>query len=203
MPPEAPPAPNPNPAPPAPTPNEPPAPTPPAPPSAPTEPVTGPNDGQEAKFTQADLERIVGERLERERRKTEAATAKAQEEAEAARLKEQGLWQKAAEQAETKVKELSPQLEAATAEVTRWREIVTAQIDSEIKTWPAEVLALIPAADTDPLARYDAVNRTRPLAAKLAGTPPPPGNGPNPRPVGGPSNAEGNSRVASFMRGRV
>lgn len=55
--------------------------------------ATGTNSGtSDAKFTQADLDRIVNERLERERTKSQKDAAKAQADAEAKVLAEQGKY---------------------------------------------------------------------------------------------------------------
>lgn len=55
--------------------------------------ATGTNSGtSDAKFTQADLDRIVNERLERERTKSQKDAAKAQADAEAKVLTEQGKY---------------------------------------------------------------------------------------------------------------
>ena len=55
--------------------------------------ATGTNSGQEARtFTQADLDRIVKERLDREQAKAKQATEKAQADAEAKVLAEQGKY---------------------------------------------------------------------------------------------------------------
>jgi hypothetical protein len=89
-----------------------------------------------------------------------------------------------------------------TAERDRLMEIVTASIDAETKDWAKEVKDLIP-ADADVLTKYAAVERTRALAAKLAGTPPPPGNGPSPKPNGAAGTDQGRETMQSFYRGRI
>lgn len=54
--------------------------------------ASGPNSGSDRTFTQADLDRIVNERLERERSKAQKDAAKAQADAEAKVLAEQGKY---------------------------------------------------------------------------------------------------------------
>lgn len=73
--------------------------TPAAPTSAatPTVDATGQNSGQERTFTQADLDRIIEDRLRQERTKGEKAAAKAKADAETAALVEQGKYKEIAE----------------------------------------------------------------------------------------------------------
>lgn len=167
---------------------------------------TGPNagnEGEEKKFSQAELNAAIDARLKREREQADTKAKKATEEAEAQRLKEQAAWEQLATTNEAKVKELQPQVETLTAERDRLVEIVTATLDNEIKDWADEVKALIP-ADVDVLTKYATVERTRPLAAKLAGTPPPQGNGMSPKPNGGAAGTDqaARDRMAAFTRSR-
>ena len=62
-------------------------------PMADTAPAPVNAETPEAKFTQADLDRILGERLAKEKQRTEAAAAKAREEAERKAAEEQGKFQ--------------------------------------------------------------------------------------------------------------
>lgn len=64
----------------------------------------------EKKFTQADLDRIVKERLDRERKKSEDAAAKAKADADQAALKEQGQFKELAEQEKTKREQIEAEL---------------------------------------------------------------------------------------------
>ena len=60
--------------------------------------ATGPNSGNSDRtFSQADLDRIVKERLEREAEKQRKASEKAQSDAEQKRLAEEGKWKEAFE----------------------------------------------------------------------------------------------------------
>lgn len=60
--------------------------------------ATGTNSGaDDRRFSQADLDRIVKERLEREAEKTRKAGEKAQSDAEQKRLAEEGKWKEAFE----------------------------------------------------------------------------------------------------------
>lgn len=200
-----PPAPQPNPAPANPPTSDPNPPAPTPNPTPTTGDPTGTNggEGDEKRFTQAELNAQIDARLKRER---EAAATKAQkdkETADADALKEQQRFKELAETHEAKVKELSPQVETLTAERDQLQAIVGAAIDAETKDWAAEVKALLP-AEAGVLERYAAVERTRGLAARLATTPPPPGNGPNPKPAGGAAGTDqqARDRVAAFTRSR-
>lgn len=60
--------------------------------------ATGTNSGQEARtFTQADLDRIIKDRLDKERSKSEQAQAKAKADAETQALAEQGKYKEIAD----------------------------------------------------------------------------------------------------------
>ena len=73
--------------------------------AAPTGAEPGNQTEQARTFSQADIDRIVTERLAKEKAKSEAAVKRAQEEAEAKRLAEQGEFQKLYEQAQAKLQE--------------------------------------------------------------------------------------------------
>jgi hypothetical protein len=150
-----------------------------------TDDPTGTNGGQgeEKRFTQAELEAKISDRLKRERELAATKAQKDKEAAEAESLKEQQKFKELASQHEAKLAELGPQVETLTAERDRLVAIVTAAIDAETKDWAKEVKELLPDG-ADVLTRYAAVERTRGLAARLQATGPLPGNGPNPRPTG-------------------
>ena len=73
--------------------------------AAPTGAEPGNQTEQARTFSQADIDRIVTERLAKEKAKSEAAVKRAQEEAEAKRLAEQGEFQKLYEQAQARLQE--------------------------------------------------------------------------------------------------
>lgn len=175
-------------APPASAPVPPPA-TAPATAQAPTDHGTGTNAGTqphahaqdaERRYTQEDIDRVVSERLNRQR-------AQLARESEEARLKGQQEWQQLATQHETRVKELEPRLEALEAAIAARDEILLKTVRTETKDWPAEAKALIP-QDGDALAQMAAVDKARALVAKLAEPGPrTPGNAPGPRAAGEPN----------------
>lgn len=168
--------------------------------------ATGTNGGEEAKpqFTQAQLDAIVRDRLDRQKKANESAAAKAAEEAEANKLREQSEWQKLAESHEAKVKDLEPRVTQAEADRDQLREIVAAMLEAETKDWPKEVRDILPPAEADVLARHAAVQSHRPLAAKLAQANPTPGNGPNPRPNGAATDTQkAAEQMREFARSRI
>lgn len=73
--------------------------------AAPTGAEPGNQTEQARTFSQADIDRIVTERLAKEKAKSDAAVKRAQEEAEAKRLAEQGEFQKLYEQAQARLQE--------------------------------------------------------------------------------------------------
>jgi hypothetical protein len=156
-------------------------------------PAAGSGESKPEKtFTQADIDKIVKDRLAEQKRKLEgdAATAKA---------KEQGEWQAVAEKHEARVKELEPLEE----QVTRYRGLLAAQIDAQIKDWPAEVKALDPGGD-DLDARMAWVEKSKPLAEKLGKALTAPdtdaGKGGRPTPGGDKKKDEGKPQTYRFQR---
>jgi hypothetical protein len=130
-----------------------------------------------------DLQRQIAE-LRRENaahRKKNKDAEDAAALAEQQRLKEQGEFKKLAEQHETRVKELEP---VATS-YAKLAEQIQAQIEAEIKDWPAEVKALVPGSDVPAEQRLEQMTRLRPLLEKLQvqARGQNPGNRPNPQPA--------------------
>ena len=85
---------------------------------APTTPTTGeqqpePQAQPERTFTQADVDRIINERLAKERSKAETMATKAREEAERKAAEEQGKYQELYERAQKQAADLQAQLHAA------------------------------------------------------------------------------------------
>lgn len=107
-----------------------------------------------------------------------------------------------AAKAEAKAADLTARVETLQAERDALAEIVTARVATEVKDWPAEVKALIP-DDGDLIARLGAIEKARPIAAKLMEAPKTPGNGYDPRPLGGAGHnaaeAAGRERIGSFV----
>ncbi len=142
----------------------------------------------------------------RDLRKEQASRRKAAQDAEAAakaaeekQLAERQEWQKLAEQRAAELASLTPVAERYAALSSE----ITAQIEAEIKTWPAEVIALRP-ADADAVALMTWAKTARPLAQKLttAGQPPAPGQGQTPKPAGNASRADVNRQQAASAQVR-
>lgn len=143
------------------------------------------NEGEDKRFTQAQLDAAIKERLDRERKGAADKAAKDKADADAQTLKEQLKFQELADRHEARVKELEPTVEALTAERDTLAKHLTEIVAAETKDWPKEVKDLLPAEDAGVLARYEAVARTRPLAERLGGTDTRQrGNGPGPKPNG-------------------
>lgn len=95
--------------------------------------------GEDKRFSQAELEAIVKDRLERQRRATEAQSQKEREATEAKALEEQQQFQKLAEQRQKRIEELEP-LEAR---LTEAEEALTALLETERKGLPAHITSLL------------------------------------------------------------
>lgn len=130
-------------------------------------------------YTKSQMEAIVRDRLESQKRAVEAQTKRVKDEAEAARLKEQSEWQKLAEQHEARVKELESEI--GRRDQLDLRRRVAAK--HSLPTALAERLA----GDTEEALDADAKE-----LAKLVKTEeeraPQRGNSPNPRPAAAGSN---------------
>jgi DNA repair exonuclease SbcCD ATPase subunit len=123
-----------------------------------------------------------------EANKLRKAEAKAKQQAEEARLKEQGEFKQLAEKHEARVKELEP----ISTRYTTLAELVSSQIEAQVKDWPAEVKTFDPGKDAPIEDRLAWINKSQPLIEKLqqqarAMTP---GNAPGPRPAGGNSEQQ-------------
>ncbi len=130
-------------------------------------------------WAQQAIKELRREQAQRRTQAKEAETAARQ--AEEKRLAESQQWQALAEQRATEISGLKPvaeRYEALSSEIT-------AALEAEIKTWPAEVTALRP-PDADAVALMTWAKTARPLAAKLAnaGKPAAPGQGQPPPPAG-------------------
>jgi hypothetical protein len=126
------------------------------------------------------------------------ALAKAKQEAEDAKLREQGEYKQLAEKHEQRVKELEPV-------ATRYNtlvELMKAQLDAQIKGWPDEITFSDPGPDADILARLAWADKARPRAEKLLQQQQgqAPGNSPNPQPAGQMSKREGVEELTQRLR---
>lgn len=136
------------------------------------------NGGSEEQpiYSKAQMEAIVRDRLEREKRQSEKTTAKAREEAESAALAKNAEWQALAEKrgeqlaaAEAKAAEVETVQERA----TRYEAALTSHLDSQRKDLPAHVLSLLDKLDPVDQLEWIAANREV-LAKPTNGIPPTP-----------------------------
>jgi hypothetical protein len=141
----------------------------------------------EKSFTQADVDRIVAERLEREKKKAEKAAQTAKEEAEAKALEEQQEFQKLAEKHGKKADKLQGELDESLAkleEATARVEAVEKALETHLKAQkdglPESVLELLEKLDTVEQLEYLAKHGES-LSAKGGGG----GVPPSPRPADG------------------
>lgn len=153
-----------------------------------TDDATGAGDGQnggddqqqQPTFSQADLDRIVKERLERAQKQAEAKTQKAREEAEAKALADQEKWKDLAEKHGTKLQTLeadletrSTELETAAQRIERLGQALTAQLAAQKEGLPEATLELLNRLDPVDQLEYLAKHRGS-LTANTNGVPPSP-----------------------------
>jgi len=141
--------------------------------SAPATPATPPAPKADDKtFTQAELDTIVKDRLDRDRKARETQAQKDKDEAEAERLRQQGEFQKIAENEKARA-------DKAEAELKQERfNAMKARIAADHKL-PAEWAARLIGDDEAAL-----VEDAKALAKTLAPSTPVPGATPSPKPAG-------------------
>jgi hypothetical protein len=171
----------------------------------PTTPATSPDPttaqqqgNAERTFTQADLDRIVNERLERERRRAEEAQERVRREAEEARLAEQNEFRTLAEQRAERIVELeaqSAQVETLTQERDAALSVVRELVSGELEAAPDYVRDAI--AERDPVAQLRYLNQHRDKWS--SGTTPPRGTPPATRATGN-ANLTLEERIAQEER---
>lgn len=105
------------------------------------------DSGEKGKvFTQDDVNRIVQERLEKEKKKAETAAAAAAEQAEKAKLEAAQEWESLAKKAEAKVKALEAQvteLQAASDQVAGYEAAITKVLAGQREGLPVHITALL------------------------------------------------------------
>ena len=128
--------------------------------------------GSERTFTQADLDRIVNERLERERRRNDEAQERTRREAEEARLAEQNEFRTLAEQRAERIVELESaanQVEALTQERDTALSVVRELVAGELEAAPDYVRDAI--AERGPVEQLRYLNQHRDKWATAPTTP--------------------------------
>lgn len=158
-----------------------------------------PSNGQEpkggdARFTQADVERIVAERLERAQRKADEKAAKAREDAEAKALADQQEFKTLAEKRGAKLAELegataqqAAALEALQADKGRLEKALRTQVDALRANVPPHVATLLDKLDVAEQLEWLAANGDKLGGAQAA---PKPGVPPTPKPRAGETDAQ-------------
>jgi len=104
----------------------------------------------EKKFSQAELDQIVKDRLERERKKSESAAEKARKDAEAAALEKNQEWQKLAETRATELAALAKEkeeLEPFKEKADKYEKALKGQLAKVKPTLPKYLLPLIEKMD--------------------------------------------------------
>jgi colicin import membrane protein len=147
----------------------------------------------EKQFSQADLEKLVERRLAEERARNERKAAELKRKADEEAAAKNGEWQTLAEQRAADLATRDAELETLRGQAKaaeRYAEALNAQLEAELATWPAELLALDPGKkDLD--ARRAWIDKSRPLAQKLGLKPKAPAT------EGGKGNSNGASAPAS------
>lgn len=145
------------------TPNQDPNPNPDPKPTDPPAPNPDPPkpDG-ERQYTKAEMEAIVKDRLDRQTKAAEAKAQKDREEAEAARLKEQGDFEKLANQRQQTITELEAKVAAGDeykARADRYEGALKTHLETQRKDLPAHITALLDRMDPVDQLDYIATNR--------------------------------------------
>lgn len=139
--------------------------------------ATGQNSGesqtQEAKFTQADIDRIVKERLDKAAKKSEEAQKKAAEEAAAKTLTEQGEYKTLAEQRAQRIAELeaeSAKGSEVAARLEKYESALKATVDNQLKALPDHLKPLLAKLDLTEQMEWLSANAEK-VTANVAGVP--------------------------------
>lgn len=135
------------------------------------------NGGESGKtFSQADVDRIVAERLAREKQAAEKATQKAKEAAEEQALAEQQKWQelagkhgKRAEALEADLQARSTEAETLKAKAERYEQALSAQLMALREGLPAHIITLLDRLDPVDQLEYIATNREALVGKQQAG----------------------------------
>jgi hypothetical protein len=153
------------------------------PPAITTAPATATANGSETKpektFTQAELDAIVKERLDRAKSASEKAQAEAAKKAADDAAAKNGEWQKLAETRAAEIAIVSAklgELETAKTQLAEYEAAIKLQADTAKKDLPAHILSLLdalpPVKQLEWLAKNASVLGQRPTQT-IPGTPPP------------------------------
>lgn len=150
------------------------------------------DNGFKAITSQAELDNLIGKRLDRERRKLakelrDEITSEITEEARRKEAEEQGDYKKLLDDLQPKYDTAVTDLEAAQQRLDMALKVVNDSLAATWDTVPEEVRDLYDGADDDALARqaFLAKPATQKLIERLTEKAHTPGNGPNPKPSDG------------------
>lgn len=104
----------------------------------------------EKTFTQAEVDKIIDERLARAKRKAEDEATKAKTEAEQKALAEQGEWKTLAEKYQGEIKDLTATLESQKAHektIERLTSVLKSRLEADRKGLPEPILKLLDRLD--------------------------------------------------------
>lgn len=140
-------------------------------------------------FTQAELDRIVADRLAREKTQREKAATKAREEAEAKALEEQKEYQQLAEKRQQKIADLEAEVQSLNESLSelepkakKYQETLEKRLEAEMEGVPEHIQSLL--ADRDPVDQLDWLTENREQVSPQEERPT--GSRPSPQPSGQP-----------------
>ena len=117
-------------------------------------------DADEKKFTQAELETIIDDRLKRERKKADDSAEKAKKKADEDALKANQEFQKLAEQRQTRIEELERsvnELNVIKEQAERYKTALDKQLKAMIEKLPKHILPLL--EKMDPIEAMDYIGK--------------------------------------------
>lgn len=167
---------------------------------------TSKNQDADKKFTQADLDRIAAKTRQEEKDKAKAAKDKEEKERLEAEAKEQGKFEKLANDREVELNELKPQLAALTTERDTLKVTLAEIAEAELKALPKEVSDIAPAQRaedkslTNPLDVLAWLPKGKALAEKLNGQSAVKGAKPSPRANGAHGDPDADNRAKAEAR---
>ena len=152
-------------------------------PDTPTDDAPGseekpPEETADKSFTQADVDRIVKERLEREREKAAKAEAKAKKEAEMAGLAQQQEWQTLAAKRQEALQEMEERLkdhDELQTKLERYEGVLKTYLQAQLAGVPEHVVDLLRGRDPVDQLEWLTANREKfgQPQTPLGSTPPP------------------------------
>jgi hypothetical protein len=137
----------------------------------------------EKTFTQADLDRLLKERLAEEKQRADRARAAAEAKAAEEAAAKAGEWQTVAEQRKAAAEQAEATAQRLQAERDELAAVVERTVKARQKTLPDELRDLMPAGT--PAQQLAWLEQAEKAAAKLGGQPRTPGTPAGPRGIGG------------------